>query len=64
MDTPEMTEVSIKVELFGNDSVAGRLLQVETGRRDEVSGGQEVGEFLADIKVGFGKDGGEVAAYR
>lgn len=64
MDTPEMTEVPVKVELLGDDSVTGRLLQVETGWRDEVSGGKEVGEFLADIKVRFGEDRGEVAACR
>lgn len=42
MDTPEMTDVSVKVELFRNNRVSGRLLQIETSRRDEVTRGEKV----------------------
>lgn len=32
MDAPEMTEITVKVELFRNNGIATCLLQIETGR--------------------------------
>jgi len=51
MDTSEMREVSVEIELFSNNGVTGRLLQVETGWRDQISGSQEVSQFLPDVPI-------------
>ena len=51
MDASEMTEVSVEVELLGDDGVSSRLLKIESGRRDEVSGREEVRHLLSDVEV-------------
>lgn len=51
VDAPEVGEVPVKVEFLGNDRVPARLLEVESGRRDKVSGREEVRHLVADVKV-------------
>jgi hypothetical protein len=51
MNTSEMTQVSVIVQLFRDNCVTRSLLQVETGRRDQVSGSQEVGQLLTDVEI-------------
>lgn len=61
MDTPEMTEVSVEIELLGDDGVTRCLLQIETGRRDEITGSEEVGKLRSYIPVGLGENIGKVS---
>jgi hypothetical protein len=51
VDTPEVREVSVEVELLSDNGVPRGLLQVEAGRRDEVARGEEVGQLGADVPV-------------
>lgn len=51
VNTPEMTDVSVPIELFGNDGEARSLLEIQTCRRHEVTSGEEVRHFGADVKV-------------
>lgn len=60
MDTPEMTDVSVKVEFLSDNRVSGRLLEIKSRWRDEITGSEEVGEFGSDIPVCLCQDCGEV----
>jgi hypothetical protein len=54
MDTPEMTDVSVKVEFLGYDRVSRSLLKIKTRWRDEITSSEEVCQFRSDIPVGLG----------
>lgn len=56
MDTPEMTEISVKVEFLGYDRVTRSLLQVETGWGDEITGSKEVSHLGSDIPIRLCQD--------
>jgi hypothetical protein len=53
VDTPEMREVSIKVQLFRDNGITTGLLQVETGRTDEVAGSEEIRQFRPNVPIGL-----------
>jgi hypothetical protein len=53
MDTPEMTQVSVKVELLRDNRIPAGLLQVEARRRDEVARSEEVRQLGANVPVGL-----------
>jgi hypothetical protein len=53
MNTSEMTQVSVIVQLFRDNCVTRSLLQIETGGRYQVSSGQKVGQLLADVEIRF-----------
>jgi hypothetical protein len=54
MNTPEMTDVSVKVEFLGYNRISRSLLQIESGWRYEVTSSEEICEFGPYIPVGFG----------
>jgi hypothetical protein len=56
MDTPEMTDVSVKVEFLGYNRISRSLLQIKSRWRDEITGSEEVCEFGSYVPVGLGKD--------
>jgi hypothetical protein len=56
MDTPEMTDVSVKVEFLGYNRISRSLLQIESRWRDEITSSEEVCEFGSYVPVGLGKD--------
>ena len=60
MDTPEMTDVSVKVEFLSYDCISGRLLEIKSRWRDEITSSEKVGEFGSDIPVCLCQDCGEV----
>jgi hypothetical protein len=64
MYTPEVTEVSVEVELFGDNGVTRGLLQIETGWGNEITGGEEVGQFVSDVKVYLVEYSEKVFAWR
>jgi len=45
MDTPEMTDVSIKIEFLGDNRISRSLLQIKPRWRDEITSSKEVREF-------------------
>ena len=47
----EVADVTHPVQLLGDDCETGRLLKIEAGRRDEVTGREEVGHFRTDVVV-------------
>lgn len=55
-----MTDVSVKVEFLSDNRVSGRLLEIKSRWRDEITGSEEVGEFGSDIPVCLCQDCGEV----
>lgn len=60
MNTPEMTDVSVKVEFFCYNCITRSLLQIKTRWRDEITSSEEVCEFGSYIPVGLGQDCVEV----
>jgi hypothetical protein len=56
MDTPEMTDVSVKVEFLGYNCVSRSLLQIKTRWRDEITGSEEVCEFGPYIPIRLGQN--------
>jgi hypothetical protein len=56
MNTPEMTDVSVKVEFLGYNGVSRSLLQVEPRWRDEITSSEEVCEFGPYVPVCLGQD--------
>jgi len=56
MDTPEMTNVSIKVEFLGDNRISRSLLQIKTRGRDEITSSEEVCEFRSYVPVGLGQN--------
>lgn len=51
MDASEVGKVTVEVELLRDDRVSGRLLEIESRLRDQVSGGEEVRHLLTNVKV-------------
>ena len=47
----EVADVTHPVQLLGDDCETGRLLKIEAGRGDEVTGREEVGHFRTDVVV-------------
>lgn len=43
MNTPEMTDIPLPVQLLRDDCETRCLLQVKASRRDEIPGGKEIG---------------------
>jgi hypothetical protein len=60
MNTPEMTDVSVKVEFLGYNRISRSLLQIESGWRYEVTSREEVCELGPYIPVGLGQNCVEV----
>jgi hypothetical protein len=53
MDTSEVANVSLPVELLGNDGESGGLLQIETRWGDQISCRQEIGQSCSDVEIYF-----------
>jgi len=51
MDRAEVGEVTVVVELLGDNGITGDLHEIKTGARDEVTCDEEVTELLADIRA-------------
>jgi hypothetical protein len=51
MNRPEVTDISLPVQLLRNNGESGCLLQVQTCRRNQVSRGKKVGHFCTDVKI-------------
>jgi hypothetical protein len=60
MNTPEMTDVSVKVEFLGYNRISRSLLQIKTGWGDEITSSEEVCEFGSYVPVGLSQDCVEV----
>ena len=51
MDGAEVREVTPVVQLLRDDGVASHLHEIETGGADDVTGGEEVVDLLADVRL-------------
>jgi len=54
MDTPEMTDVSVKVEFLGYNRISRSLLQIKSRWRNQITSSEEVCKFGPYIPVGLG----------
>lgn len=56
MDTSEVANVTLPVQLLRNNSESCSLLEIETRWGDEIACGQEVGKFCSNVEVYFAQD--------
>jgi hypothetical protein len=58
-----MTQITIVIELLSYDGEPSGLLKIETGRRNQISSRQEVGQFLTNLPIRFCQGGHKVFGY-
>jgi hypothetical protein len=60
MDTPEMRQVTVEIELFSYNGVSGSLLQIQASVGDQVTSCQKVGQFASNVTRYFNHDARKV----